>query len=498
MKKSVNDINSGIPIKKSIKPKLEHFVLFYLLIFTLLIIVLLWIFQIKLMPNYFKSVTIRNVKNTAELADKNITLLDENDFGEYLTEIALDNGFLIIITDGYGYPIGPSGNEMIYDYMGGGKPISRHSYAEELKEPAERIIKSVGTTYYHEDMDEFFHMNRMTYGVQLVEAKDLGEARIIFIRAFIEPIDSTTAIIKEQFFFIVLIVCELSILLSIFISKTLSKPIVKIADSAKDFAQGDYTVKFDEKGFKESSQLAQTLNYAVSEVSKVTELRRELLANVSHDLKTPLTMIKAYAEMIRDLSGDVPEKREEHLGVIIDEADRLTALVCEFLELSKLESNFIELDKTEFSIHEKLSDVMQRYALLIENNGYDISVQTDEDRIICADSAKLDQIIYNLVNNAINYSGDYKKIIIRQTNLGNAVRIDVIDNGIGIAPENLKTIFDRYYRGEKVKRDKVGTGLGLSIVKELFKLHGFSFGVTSTVGEGSDFWFEIPDTKPVE
>ena len=237
------------------------------------------------------------------------------------------------------------------------------------------------------------------------------------------------------------------------------------------------------------------LNNAKTEIKKVSDLRKDLVANISHDLRTPLTMVKAYAEMIRDLSGDNPQKRGEHVQIIIDEADRLSSLVDNLLELSKLESGNMELELTEFSIVDKLKDCMTRYTLLIEQNGYDIKYEPDEDRMISADIQKLDQVIYNFINNAINYTGDEKVIRIRQINKPDCVRIEVVDNGKGISKEMLPLVFDRYYRDAKVKRAVVGTGLGLSICKEILKKHGFAFGVSSKENVGSTFWFEIPYAK---
>ena len=233
------------------------------------------------------------------------------------------------------------------------------------------------------------------------------------------------------------------------------------------------------------------LDNAKDEIQKVSDLRRDLVANISHDLRTPLTIVKSYAEMIRDLSGDNPEKRNEHLEVIIDETDRLSNLVNNLLELSKLESGNMELEISDFSVHEKVEDILSRYQLLVENEGYDIEFIADEDRIISADEEKLDQVIYNFVNNAVNYCGENKTIHIRQINKPDVVRIEVIDKGKGISKELLPLIFDRYYRDEKYKREVVGTGLGLSICKEILKKHDFAFGVQSEEGKGSTFWFEF-------
>ena len=194
--------------------------------------------------------------------------------------------------------------------------------------------------------------------------------------------------------------------------------------------------------------------------------------------------------MIRDLSGDNPQKRNEHIQIIIDEADRLSNLVNNILELSKLESGNMELELSDFSVHDKIRDVLTRYTLLIENEGYDIQFIEDEDRIIRADIEKLDQVMYNFINNAVNYCGDDKRIRIKQVNKPDCVRIEIIDNGKGISKELLPLIFDRYYRDAKYKRDVIGTGLGLSICKEILKKHGFAFGVQSEEGKGSTFWFE--------
>ena len=172
-----------------------------------------------------------------------------------------------------------------------------------------------------------------------------------------------------------------------YISKRLSKPIVDITNTAKKFGEGDYTVEFNGHGYCEIEELSTVLNSAKDEIQKVSELRKDLIANISHDLRTPLTMVKAYAEMIRDLSGDNPVKRQEHIQVIIDEADRLSSLVNNLLELSKLESGNAELKLTDFSIVDKLNDCMTRYQILIEQNGYDIKYIPDEDRVITADIA---------------------------------------------------------------------------------------------------------------
>lgn len=215
------------------------------------------------------------------------------------------------------------------------------------------------------------------------------------------------------------------------------------------------------------------------------------MANISHDLRTPLTIIKSYAEMIRDLSGDNPEKRNEHINVIIDESDRLTNLVTGLLELSKLETGNNELKYESFSIHDKINEVLVRYEVYVERDGYEFIFEADEDVEVSADINKIEQVMYNLINNAVNYTGEDKKVIIKQINKESSVRLEITDTGKGIPKDMLPRVFDRYYRDEKNARERIGTGLGLSIVKEILKLHGYPFGVYSEVGKGSTFWFEI-------
>ena len=280
-------------------------------------------------------------------------------------------------------------------------------------------------------------------------------------------------------------------------ARKIAEPIVKITKSAEKMAAGNYSIKFEGGDYLEIQRLASTLTYAGQQISKVDAMQRDLIANVSHDLRTPLTMLKAYAEMIRDLSGDNPQKRNEHLEIIIEETDRLAQLVNDMLDLSKLEDGNQELNYTEFNIRILLEDIVARYEGISKKSDYHISFEPDGDAIVRCDIIKIQQVIYNLINNAVNYTGEDKQIFIKQKNSADCVRIEVSDTGEGIAPEKIKLIFDKYYRSENHKREVVGTGLGLSIVKAILKKHEYNFGVYSVVGKGSTFWFEIKDiVKP--
>lgn len=264
-----------------------------------------------------------------------------------------------------------------------------------------------------------------------------------------------------------------------------------MSKEARLLATGNYNVNFSGKGYKESEELANSLNFAAGELSKLDSLQKELIANISHDLRTPLTMISGYAEMMRDIPG---EMTGDNLKIIIDESQRLSMLVSDVMDLSKLGANIEELKKSEFSLTEKIEAVIERIGKMSACDGYKINFVCDHDAIVYADETRILQVIYNLITNAINHTGEDRTVNVRQIVLdgGKAVRIEVTDSGEGIKEEDLPYIWDRYYKVDRVhKRASVGSGLGLSIVKNILKLHSANFGVESREGEGSTFWFEL-------
>lgn len=225
-------------------------------------------------------------------------------------------------------------------------------------------------------------------------------------------------------------------------------------------------------------------------------MQRDLLANVSHDLRTPLTMIKAYAEMIKDISGDNKQKRDKHTKVIIDEADRLTMLVNDILNLSKLQSSVEGLDKKEINLSQLTEKVIDRFSDYVENQGYKIEEYVAPNLLTCVDEQKIEQVIYNLLGNSINYTGEDKTVKVYLTAEKDKILLEIIDSGKGISEEKLATIWERYYRfSETNTRPVKGTGLGLSIVKAILDAHGITFGVRSKKDCGSNFYVEFDRIK---
>ena len=301
---------------------------------------------------------------------------------------------------------------------------------------------------------------------------------------------------RVQLFIISIIVILLALVVSAWLSTLLTKPIIRITKAAQRLATGDFSVNFkSEYSYAEIDALAETLDYAKEEIERSDQLQKEVLANVTHDLKTPLTMIKAYASMIQEISGDNPEKRAKHTQVIIDESDRLTSLVNDILDLSKIRSGMDMLKITNFNFSEFVHTVLERFDYLTETQGYTVERDIDDELYAEADIEKMEQVVYNLVGNAVNYTGADKVIRVRlKRSEGGMLRLSVSDTGKGIPPEEIDTIWDRYYRSaETHKRPVKGTGLGLSIVKVILVKHGFPFGIESEVGKGSTFYFELPE-----
>lgn len=326
-----------------------------------------------------------------------------------------------------------------------------------------------------------------------------GIMAYIFIFGYTEPIGTTLSIVNALSFICSNVILVGACIVSIMISSHIANPLVKISKNAGKLITGDFKMEVKKTEYDEIANLTENLNAASAEIAKTETLRRDLMANVSHDLRTPLTMIKAYAEMIRDLSGNNPEKREKHLQVIIDETDRLTLLVTDILNLSKLESGVTPMNCSVFDFSAHLNDIISRFSLLDDTKDYHVILEAESGIMINADQQKIEQVVYNLVNNAINYIGEDMQVRVRLFRKdSDTARFEVIDRGVGIPAEKLPYIWDRYYkidRSENHKRAVKGTGLGLSIVKNIFKEHGFAYGCDSKVGEGSAFWFEF-NTDP--
>lgn len=459
---------------------------FIFLVFTMVILLFVYISQIVLMPVIYEYVKTQESISTSYEIKKTWIEGNFNDVKDIVDHNAKSKQMDILIH----IPSSQTGGPALtysHDSTGSSASINRRIsdvMVEELK------ASKTGMLFFpiEDDVKQSFLL--ATY---------VGESDniigYIFIYTYLEPTGTTTEILKNIFFTSSSILIFFSFIVSFFISNQVSMPIIRLSKSANKLITGEFKVEPKPNEYTEIKILTENLNEASSEIARTEALRRDLLANVSHDLRTPLTMIKAYAEMIRDLSGDSPEKREKHLKVIIDETDRLTLLVSDILNLSKLQSGVIEMDIKPIDFSSQLKEIVSRFTML-EN--VEVALEAQADIYIAADSKQLGQAVYNLITNAINYSENGLVTVRLNTIKNGRARFEVSDTGIGIPEEQLPYIWERYYkvgRSENFKRSVKGTGLGLSIVKGVFERHGFKYGVTSEVGKGSTFWFECVVVK---
>lgn len=442
----------------------------YLALFLTLIIAFIWIFQVALLNSFYEYRTNRLVEKTATLTSH---YYNKEKDTSYYDKLAYNNNACIEIE---------RDSELLYssNMQRGCLITDNYSYK---------------TDFLNSNKNNMMYklVNPVLDNKTLIYAIKLDEDTVAYINVSLEPTDPAISVIREELVFITIIIYLSSFILAYFISKRISTPILKINNMAKKMSKGDFdTPIVVNENIDEINELSDTLNQTRLELSKINETRRDLLLNVSHDLKTPLTMIQAYAEMARDLNKNDEEKRTENLNVIIDESMRLNELVNNILELSKSETNLDNLKIEEFNLTKEIRVILDRFSYLREKENYNFIFDVEKDYLIKADKTKIDQVIYNLLINAINYTGDDKKVIISIEEYKKYLRVKITDTGKGIKKEELDKIWDKYYTNEKNhKRNKIGTGLGLSIVKNILIKHKFKYGVTSKVNKGTTFYFDI-------
>ncbi len=477
----------------SIKSKLS----LYFAIFTVFVLLVVWIFQVLLLGRFYEQTKLEELHNAA--ADMS-TCLDDPERLKEQAEEALSDSLIFSkvyrIEDGYAHRV------MSQDWAG--DYYLKTASPAQLEELFNKANRAGGTYYMRQTVKTSFpntpegedapvkpeDRKELVY-VQIVDSE--AGPYIIMLNMIYTPLGATINTLKIQFIWIAIILLAGAVVLAYIASKRISAPLARMNESARRLADGNYNADFKGEGCRETRELADTLNYASSELSKVDNLQKDLIANVSHDLRTPLTMITGYSEIMRDIPG---ENTPENVQVIIDESTRLTELVNDMLDLSKLQAGTARIEKSVFNLTETVRSTMTRYSKLTEHDGFSVEFEADLNINVEADRKKILQVVYNLINNALNYSGEDKKVRVTQTVTNDTVRISVIDNGDGIAPEDLPLIWDRYYKVDRVhKRGVVGTGIGLTIVKGVLEAHGCNYGVESTLGCGSTFWFELPIVK---
>jgi len=450
----------------------------YFISFAAFLMIVLWFLQIFFLNNYYQAMKI---SETTKMASVIVSQYGQKDFIDTIRNISFTNDLYIHIETSDGTIVFSPVNDVVR------KP---YGYIKEMEVVKQELLNNNNLSSSVIIPSASTETNTLAYATFL--HRENGSDIILYIFAPLFPVESTVGILRDQLFYVTVISLLLAFIISFYLSNRISRPIRSITNSARELSKGNYRIKFQGGHYSEIIALADTLTYTSLELEKTYLLQKDLIANVSHDLRTPLTMVKSYAEMIRDLSGDNPVKRKEHIKIIIDEADRLNLLVDDMLTLSKMQSGVLSIEKSNFDLVAAVQGLIDSYNLLVENEGYKIVFEAPSSVEINADRAKILQVFSNLINNGVKYCGEDKTVLITIVEKTDYVRCQVLDHGMGIPKKELDSIWDRYYKASTNHvRTTTGSGLGLSIVKEIINQHSGNFGVESRLGKGSMFWFEL-------
>lgn len=425
----------------NLNTKLIKNFLFLIFIF----IFMMWFFQTFLLNSSYK--TFR--KNDIKKAFNSVISLSDRD---YLEKLSNKNESYIFVFD----------NNYNLEY--GTYSIPRGLERE--------ILNKVKTSNF-ELIDEEIVLSRLNNNYNLYGNKK-GDKYLLFVSK-LDPINSTTSIIGRQLIYVSIVSIIIAILISLKLSKKLSNPIKKINETSKELGKGNFNITFNESNYLEVKELSNTLNDTVLKLKEKDTIQKDIISNVSHDLKTPLTIIKGYAEVIRDTKS---KEKDKYLNNIIEETDNLNDMINNILEVSKLENNnYLNLNYIDIS---KLVDtVLKRLSKIIEDNNINI-IYNKKKLIVNVDKNKIEQVIYNLILNGINHVGKDKILKINITD-----KLEIIDHGKGI--EDTTHIFDKYY----TTHNNTSNGLGLYIVKTILDKHNLKYGVESKKDKFTKFFIKF-------
>lgn len=280
-----------------------------------------------------------------------------------------------------------------------------------------------------------------------------------------------------------------------FLSKGITKPLIRMKEATSQISKGNYSVSLPKTSDDELGDLAKSIELLASDLSYLTKERNEFLASISHELRTPLTYIKGYADIVR--KRNLPkEENEKYLNIIVEETTRLSTLVKELFDLAKLDQNTFAIEKESINIHPFFTKIEEKFSPIFEEKQIKFTVHCPPNLFLLADPLRLEQMIFNLLDNARKYSSHGSEIFLSAWKQKTDIIISVRDNGIGIPKEDLPYIFNRFYRVDKSRtRSLGGSGLGLAIVKELVHAHDADITVTSKVNEGTEFQLIFKESK---
>ncbi len=455
----------------------------YFIFFAFLIVIIFWILEIGVLDQFYAESKKKACYDVAEIIENNLQKYDyiELDFNKSeiiagCEELESNNEMSIWL-------IHKNPKNDLFSIIFGNtlNPVTMTN-----------LWKSVANSALNE---KFLEKDSIFWFSKLIKIKD-GTEILVLLECRIVPVEPIVEIWRRQFFIISLVVVLLTAIFATVVSRRISRPISSLNKAAKVLAKGKYDTLFEASDYAEIEELADTLNYASKELGKLDRYQKELIANVSHDLRTPLTLISGYSEMMLDYPS---EMKKENIEIIVNETKRLVVLVNDILDLTKMQSDTTSYTKENYNLTKNIEEIINRNAKMLAAAKCDVHFERDSMVFVYADIRKIEMVLYNFLSNAINYCGDDRQVIVRQVIERSFVKISFIDHGIGIDEQYINDIWNRYYKVDKVHHRGIGgSGIGLSIVKAVLEAHNFEYGVNSKVGSGSEFWFKMPIIKVLE
>ncbi len=480
----------------------------YFILFTALIFTVLWLLQTVFLQSFYNAMIVSNTRQTADEIIRNGS---KSDIDSTIDLLARNNSLLVFITD--------TDNNVLYssdafkEVKGHGrnnnnideKKSGRHSYRS-LPENYDYFMQALKSS--DSDTAEYFDDSFYIYGGYF-DYYYSGEKAVLYVGATIDPVGSSVTIISIQLMWVTVLSLIAGLALSWLIAKRFASPVKRLSVKAKKLGEDDYDPDF-RKGFcSELDQLNDTLDKTNDKLIESRNFQMELLADVSHDLRTPLTMIKGYAEMVRDISREDEQQCAEDIAVIIKEADRLTALVNEIMEYSELKTCSKEAliphtsgghgetavlgasGTRRIDLSAAVRMTADNFNSLYKHQGYIIEQKVQDGIFTNGIEGRLERALYNLMDNAVRHTGESKRVSITLRTAENKALIEVQDFGAGIPESEIEHIWDRYYTS-RMRHGKGVSGLGLAIVKQTVEMHSGRCYVKSEAGKGSTFSIELP------
>ena len=447
---------------------------------------LLWLCQVVMFEVVYNNVRIGEIETTARYV---LRYTDKADFYSQLDFAATKNNLCAVILSPQGdvtlscensnacllHHLTLTERQQLIDIA---KDTKKVTFGLSYDPVTEEYDASELTASRFTKADNVFYVSRFTHN---------GKEFYLMLDGVISPVGTVTKTSASFLILLSLLLLPIAVILAHSLSKKIANPITKISNQAKGLSTGNYTEVTSST--REIAELNNTLTKTSRDLKQVEHVRHELIANISHDLRTPLTLMGGYLEMMRDFPEEITE---ENLQTVIDETNRLSSLVSDILDISRIENGVTTPEPIVFSLTDSVTETVARYREFTRREGYVISWEPSESVNVLADRTQILQVITNLLNNAMTYTGDDKTITVRQIVSDGKVRIEVSDTGVGIPPEKLPLIWERYYQIDHThKRAAKGSGLGLSIVRTIISEHNGSYGAESTPGKGSTFWFEL-------